>query len=204
MELFRRRRSIRFFRPEQVPDEVLRKLLEPVGYSPTGVNACGLRVACFRGPDVAGLLLGPLRRFLRPLWKCGLLRLGAAAAGMSGQVRRLLEGEDLVFRGAPLVLVFLVPRRNPTWRSDAAIAASLVMIQAQALGLGSLWNGVAEKAWPLVREWHRPAGGAGGLRAGAILCVGYAAMEMKPIPPRDWLLVEAAPGRPAGDPVSRS
>lgn len=183
------RRSVRLFEDRDVPRETVMSLLETVGYSPTGTNAQGLRIAAVGGASrVRGMLSDPLRRLLRILWNTGVLRMAGFLSGRTALVKRLVSGEDLVFRGAPLVLFFMVPRRNPTWRSDGVIAATLVMMRAHEMGLGTFWNGAAEALYPLAGRWRLP--GTRGCGLAAVLCAGYPAVRYRPLPPRAWTLID--------------
>jgi hypothetical protein len=129
-------------------------------------------------------LVEPLRRMLRFWWNAGPLRLAGLAGGAGSYLAGILDGEDLVFRGAPAVLFFFAPAANPTRRSDAVIAATLVMLNAQASGMGTLWNGIAGILYRLVRRWRFP--GLSGYRLGAVLCLGYPELKYRPLPDRDW------------------
>lgn len=183
------RRSVRLFEARDIPPDTVASLLEIAGYSPTGTNAQGLRIVAVGGASrVRSMLYDPLWRLLRILRSTGILRLAGLLSGRTALLERLASGEDLVFRGAPLVLFFMVPRRNPTWRSDGVIAAALVMLRAHEMGLGSFWNGVAEALHPLAGRWRLP--GARGFRLAAVLCVGYPAVRYRPLPPRAWTLVD--------------
>jgi len=75
------------------------------------------------------------------------------------------------------VLFFHVPRKNPTGYADGVIAATAVMYHAVSMGMGTLWNGVAEKVYPYTGSWHTQA--TKGTRITAVLCVGYPALEPK-------------------------
>lgn len=190
LELLRQRRSVRRFLPGGLDGREIDSLLETVGFSPTGTNACGLRVAVLRGEEVSDLFES-LRRIVAFWWRLGPLRLLGALSGMHGHLGRIAAGEDLVFRGAPAVLFFLHPRRSPTGRTDAVIVATLVMVRAEAMGLGTLWNGVAEMIYRILPSWR--ARGAAGCRIGAVLCLGRPLSRGRPLPPRDW--TATGPGR---------
>jgi len=193
LELCRARRSLRLFTDDPVDDDELARLLQVVGFSPTGVNACGLRVIAVRGGEVEDLLAGPLRKLMKALWVSGPLKAAAALARMRAGTEDFLRGGDPVYRRAPLVLLFMAPRRNPTWRADGIIAASLVMLNAQAMGLACFWNGIAEFAFRLVGRRRLP--GARGFRLTAVLCIGHPAVATRPLPPRDWSLTDGS-GKP--------
>lgn len=188
LSLMRNRRSTRFFDAGGVTDAELERLLEPVGFSPTGVNACGLAVRAYRDREALALGAGIVRT-ARLLGRCGLLRILGALTGTGPFLQREAAGEDLVFRNAPLVLFFYAPRRNPTSLSDGIIAATLVMTGAEAMGLGTFWNGVALALYPLMRGWRRSSGARRGMRLCAVLCAGRPAWRARPVPPRDWELL---------------
>jgi len=184
-ELAASRRSVRRFLDRDITAEEIASVLSIVGQSPTGTNACGLRVVAVHGRErVDSELVQPLRRMLRFWWNAGPLRLAGLAGGTGRYLKGILDGEDLVFRGAPAVLFFFAPASNPTRRADAVIAATLVMIEAQASGLGTLWNGVAEVLYSLVRRWRFH--GLRGYRLGAVLCVGHPGLKYRPLPDREW------------------
>jgi nitroreductase len=192
MDLLSRRRSVRRFDGSAIGDDELASLLEVAGYSPTGTNACGIRILVFRN-ERAGRLHIDARRALRPLWCSGLLRLAGAVSGMTPFLKRFMGGEDLIFRQAPLVLFFFAPAGNPTARDDGVIAASLVMVAAESMGLGSFWNGIAKVLYPMVSRW-KPSRSAGGrMRLCAVLCLGRPLYQGRALPPRDWVLEEDDP-----------
>jgi nitroreductase len=178
--LLQRRRTARIFGPLLPGD--LDELLEVAGLSPTGTNACGLVVEIVEGSGVA-VLAGRIRRLTDPLRRCGLLGLAGAVSGYGRWLGRLAAGEDLVFRGAPAVLFFDVPRRNPTRREDAVIAATIVMLKAEEMGLATMWNGIALRLGPLLGRPGR------GLARVAVLCAGRRVLEPRRLPPRDYRIV---------------
>lgn len=188
LSLMRNRRSTRFFDGSGIPDADLARLLEPLGWSPTGVNACGLAVRAFRDAE-AGALGAGIVRTARMLGKIGLLGILGTLTGTGGFLEREAAGEDLVFRNAPLVLFFFSSRRNPTHMSDGIIAAAMVMNAAEAMGLGTFWNGVARALYAVMRGWRRSSRARRGMRLCAVLCVGRPAWKPGPIPPRDWELL---------------
>lgn len=174
------RRSARLFNPRNLTDEELERLLSPVGFAPTGTNSQGVTVVVIQGVDrIQKLVVRPLRRFLTPfLPLAGLMGLGRHA----DDFRR---GGDPVTRRAPCLLLFFVPRRNRTPFEDGVIGAAMVTLQAQAMGLGCLWNGVVKILFPFLPRLSkaRPRG----TRLRAVLCAGEA--EIRPfhrVPERNW------------------
>ncbi len=170
------RRSSRSYLDKDLSEEVIRDILSPVGYSPTGHNDQGIQVTVLRGKEnVMNRVVVPLVRLVRILDSFRLVSLLAGPGRTS--VKRLREGEDLITWGAPCVLLFRAPRRNVTGSTDCVIAASLVSIKAEAMGLGTLWNGILKVLAPFL--------GLG--RASAVLCVGYPGIrKYQKLPEREW------------------
>jgi len=173
--LLETRRSVRFYSDKEPSEEEINKLISIVSQSPTGVNQQGITVRVIRGEDAVGRLLKPVRKLIRILSYVGIPQIAGRITGMSHYIALLREGEDVIFRGAPVVLFFHVPRKNATCYSDGVIAASAVMNYAVSMGMGTLWNGIAEKLYPLIRKWHTNE--TRGKRLTAVLCIGYPSMK---------------------------
>jgi hypothetical protein len=56
------------------------------------------------------------------------------------------KGIDIIFRGAPHLLVASVPKNVPSPMPDCLIALSYFELFAQANGVGTVWNGLAKWA----------------------------------------------------------
>ena len=194
--LMAKRVSVRKFSNKVPSDEEIDLLLSILDESPTGRNAQGLTVRVFRGAEVSSVLLEPLAGFLGALSATGIPQLAARLFGMGHHLRMITGGGDPVFRNAPVVLFFMAPRSSVTGRSDGVIAATAVMYHAVSMGMGTLWNGVAEKLYPFMGSWHSPA--AAGYRLTAVLCLGYEAQRpFSRTPERDYRILsdDAAEGR---------
>ncbi len=177
------RRSIRYYSDKVPSEDEISALTSVLSQSPTGVNQQGITVRVVKGPDAVGRLVKPVQKMLKILHFTGLLHIIGKITGMSDYIGRLRGGEDMIFRGAPVVLFFFVPRRNPTGRTDGVVAATAVMYQAVSMGMGTLWNGVAERIYPFVGSWHTAR--TSKTRLTAVLCVGYPALQPKwKAPPR--------------------
>jgi ferredoxin len=192
-DLLASRRSCRFFLPDPLSGAEIDRLLSAVGYSPSGTNAGGLVIRVVNGREEVGRLLDAARGFVRTACRTGIPQLITKMAGMGGALRRFRSGEDLLFREAPAVLFFHVPRGNVTWRTDGVIAAANVVAMASAIGVSTLWNGFAGLFYPLVRAWHHPS--ARGTRLAAVLCAGRASKRpLREVPAREFTaLVSQAP-----------
>lgn len=107
------RRSVRAFRSEPIPQEVLEQILEAGTYAPTGMGR--------QSP----IILAVTNRELRD-------RLSAMNAKIMG-----VEGDP--FYGAPVVLVVLADQQVATHVYDGTLVMGNLMLAAHALGVGSCW-----------------------------------------------------------------
>ena len=180
MVLLRSRRSCRLFTPEPLSRQRLGQLLEPVAFSPTGTNSQGVTVVTVEGADrIRELVVNPVRRFLRPFARL------AGGTSFGGYIREFMDGGDPLTRRAPCLLLFFVPRRNTTPREDGVIAATIVSLNAEAMGLGCLWNGVVKALFPFLVGLRKMKPGGTALRA--VLCVGERKLApLREVPERDW------------------
>ncbi|MCK4504205.1 MAG: nitroreductase family protein [Candidatus Aegiribacteria sp.] len=188
LKLLEARRSIRHFSTITPSEEEINNILSVLSQSPTGVNKQGITVRVVRGAEAVEELLRPVKKLLRILDCTGISFLIGKLTGRSAYLRKLRHGRDIIFRGAPVVLYFHVPRSNITGRTDGIIAAATVMHHAVTLGYGTLWNGIAEKLYQLLPSWH--SSDTKGTRLTAVLCIGYP--EMAPewkVPPRDYQII---------------
>lgn len=175
--LYENRRSTRKFMEKELDEVVISSLIEPTGFAPTGQNAQRITVDVILGrKNIQKLILNPLMKLVRVLDCFRLLTLVSGPA--RGIVKKLREGEDIITWKAPCVLLFRAPAGNVTGKTDAIIAATMVSIKAESMGLGSFWNGVVQMASPILRV----------KRCHAVLCVGYPALKKyQHIPAREWI-----------------
>ena len=131
------RRSVRSYRADQVPDELLDQVLEAGLYAPSGMNTQGVRLVAVRDPETRNLLS----------------RLNAAVMGSTNDP----------FYGAPCVIVVLAdPDIYGGWVEDGALALGNMCNAAHALGLGSCWIHRARQIFDapegkeLLKKWGLP------------------------------------------------
>ena len=133
------RRSTRKFRDADVDRDVLGRILELLGNSPTGCNARSLAFTCF--PDRASMARMK-RKFLEIAaspWGKILPRWFAVPA-----IRMRKGAEDMFFRGAAGLLVVSSDTDNPgvvTPNEDVTIACSNFELLANANGIATCWLG---------------------------------------------------------------
>ena len=107
------RRSIRKYKPDMLPREVVDKIIEAGTYAPTGKN------------QQSPIILAVTNKALRDR--------------MSELNRQMLGIDSDPFYGAPVVLVVLAERSNPNHVYDGALVMENLMLAAHAMGVGSCW-----------------------------------------------------------------
>lgn len=118
------RRSIRRYKPETLPREIIDQILEAGTYAPTGRNS--------QSPIILAITDKETRD-----------RLSALNAEIMGK-----PGFD-PFYGAPVVLVVLADRSVPTHLYDGCLVMSHLMLAAHSLGVGSCWIHRAKEEFDL-------------------------------------------------------
>ena len=107
------RRSIRKYKQDPIPEEILQKILEAGTYAPTGMN------------KQAPVIVAVTNREMRD-------RLSAMNAAIMG-----VESDP--FYGAPVVLVVLANKAVRTAVYDGSLVMGNLMLAAHELGVGSCW-----------------------------------------------------------------
>lgn len=135
----RSRRSIRCYRPESVPRELLEKLLEAARYAPSGHNSQGLTFTVVMSRDGMNAVREMVVGWMRELMAAGSPL--AAQWHMEGIVRAHERGEDRILRNAPHLVVASAPHTHKAARVTTFLALEYVELYATTLGLGTCWAG---------------------------------------------------------------
>lgn len=113
MEFMESRRSIRSYKQDAVPEDLIRQIVEAGTYAATG-----------RGLQ-SPIIIAVTDREARDT----LSKLNADILGTDADP----------FYGAPVVLIVLADRSIPTYLYDGSLVLGNLMLAAHALGLGSCW-----------------------------------------------------------------
>ena len=108
------RRSVRKYKPDMVPQEILEQIVEAGTYAATGMG------------KQSPIILAVTNRELRDR----LSRMNAQIMG---------AGDADPFYGAPVVLVVLADKSRPTHVYDGSLVIGNLMRAAHHFGLGSCW-----------------------------------------------------------------
>ncbi|MDD4648495.1 MAG: nitroreductase family protein [Desulfoplanes sp.] len=140
--LIQGRRSVRAYKEENVPPAVIDYLLDIVRHAPTGVNAQQVLLTVMDKRDAV--------LALREEIYARIAQTKADDAPSDFTKKYLMQAtkmwkkknQDIIFRGAPHFLVASAPRSAPCPVQDTHIALSYFELMAQAMGLGTLWDGM--------------------------------------------------------------
>ncbi|MEI6149859.1 MAG: nitroreductase family protein [bacterium] len=145
INLVRGRRSVRRYRDENVDPLLLQRLLAALSNAPSGINRRALTFTVIDDKVV-------MQRFR-------LMALnGLATAGKEGRVPEqyaylmqavpawFQEGVDVIFRGAPHLLLVSAAPESVSPQADVNLALAYFELMAQAAGLGTVWCGMAKMA----------------------------------------------------------
>ncbi len=129
------RRSIRSYKDQNVPKDVVNKILSAGSWAPSGMNTQPWRFTIIEDREI----INSLSRRTKELVKQRMpLPENLQAAFKSDR--------DVVFYGAPL-LIFISVQKNEEWRTvnllDCGLAAQNMFLAAYQAGLGSCFIGFA-------------------------------------------------------------
>lgn len=143
--LMKGRRSVRRYKEENLDPALLQQLLEVAWHAPTGVNCRSLLLTVVDDRIKMAQLRDEVLSGLAEVVKAKALPAGRESFA---DFVRLWEEErvDILFRGAPHLLVASVPSTVKTPLPDCLIALSYFELLAQAYGVGTLWDGLAKRA----------------------------------------------------------
>ncbi len=169
------RRSIRLFKKEEVPDSLLRRILEAGRFAPSAGNCQPWKFVVVKDPDIIAAMekdTVKLTKFL--MWFLdydrSLLRrifLGPPVRLLTrlmpnmmhpipfNLLQRIAAEAVPVYHHAPAIILILVDRRGVgTPKLDAGICGQNMVLAAHSLGLGSCWVGMITLLMKF-RKWRK-------------------------------------------------
>lgn len=109
------RRSVRKYKEDMLPKEIIEQIVEAGTYAPSGMNR--------QSPIILAITNKEARDKLS--------RINAKIMG---------DGEEVdPFYGAPVVLVVLADKKVPTYIYDGSVVMENLMLAAKSLNIGSCW-----------------------------------------------------------------
>lgn len=141
--LIKGRRSVRRYTGKDLPQDLIDELLEIAWHAPTGINSQSVLFTVVRD--------GAAMTRLREKMMIMLVEKQAAEGLPEGFVGQYLgaaikgwqeEGRDIIFRGAPHLLVTSAPQDSSCPVQDTHIAMTTFQLMAQSRGVGTVWDGM--------------------------------------------------------------
>ena len=160
LENMKTRRSIRGYKPDMVPQDVIERIVEAGTYAASGMN---------RQPSI---ILAVTDKTMRDK--------------LSKMNAKIMGTDSDPFYGAPVVLVVLADKTKPTYLYDGSLVMGNLMNAAHAEGIGSCWIHRAKEEFetPEGKEILKSLGIEGDYEGIGHCVLGYPADEEPAAKPR--------------------
>ena len=145
----RGRRSVRQFLDEDVPSALIDELLADLAHAPTGRNARDLTFSIVPNRVAMGILRERVIKALEARQESGAV-LNAFMSNAVTAYRK--NGKDMLFRGAPHLLIVSPGEKAACGHEDAALALAYFELLAQSAHLGTTWCGVIKFIADMIPE----------------------------------------------------
>ena len=173
--VIQRRRSVRHFRNQALPDSLVAEIIRVTNHAPTGTNSRGVGITVINSPEkmqeFSGLALRFFRRLARLLLNPITIPCMLPFIGLRG-IRRLKGYRGFLYpdsiadnkltHGAPALFVFHTDKSSSCPAEDGVIWATTAALYAESLGIGTCYNGFLVRGINLSRGLRRwlgvPAG----------------------------------------------
>jgi len=149
--LVRARRSVRRFREKDVDPELIGRLLAATANAPTGANRRALTFSVVDDGETMKRLREQVMDGLRSALAAGAIPEQMAYLHMAVPAY-FTHGTDLVFRGAPHLLLVSAGPEALCPHEDIAIALASFELLAVTAGLGAVWCGMLKMALETVPD----------------------------------------------------
>lgn len=188
-KLLQGKRSVREFREDAVPRDVLETLVRYGEMAPSSRNTrgrkyyivTGNRVDELEGVVIRGLVgitkpVKPLLPFMKIFSRKNAERLSSLSALFSAMQNAYLAGKHPVLCGAPAVICIAGPKSNLQRKDDCVCAEQYLMLYAESIGLASCINGFTQIAH---KEAEKYLGVDDGYTVEAVVMLGYPKYQYK-------------------------
>lgn len=172
-----RRRSVRLYKKRQVPEFMVRRILEAGRFAPTAGNGQAWKFVVIRDPEIIQGLTDTTVKICKLFtwlldyrgrsfsWRLPFAKLAIRAKPNDlhpvpfSAVPLIAQRKLGVYHGAPTVILILKDVRgvsNPDL--DCGIAGQNMVLAAHSMGLGTCWVSFTKLAFQYTRRWHRRLG----------------------------------------------
>nr|WP_320162221.1 nitroreductase family protein [uncultured Methanoregula sp.] len=181
----KKRRSVRHFTKDPVPEEKILEILDIARYAASGGNGQPVEWIVVHDPKNVRKIAGLTVEWMKTLVNSG--------HPMSGYVPSLIAaweaGHDPICRGAPHLLFSHIPEGNPIAQTDAIIALTHFDVAAPAFGIGTCWAGFVAMAAASYAPLYKELGIPAGRKSAYAMMFGYPQYKIYGIPRRKPLQV---------------
>lgn len=148
LDLIKSRRSIRQFKDNEISQENFEKIKQMLPYIPTGCNYNGLHFSIIESKPA----MDKIRSYVNTkVLKLISNKFTSKYAGKFKKFKSAFEnGEDIIFRNAPHMIVVSSHIHAPCANVDPIIALSYIELYAKSLGLGTCWCGFAQACFKIL------------------------------------------------------
>jgi nitroreductase len=176
-EVILKRRSVRLYKKEQVPEFMVRRILEAGRFAPSAGNGQPWKFLVLRDPEIIEGITEttiklcklfkslidyrlPGKRWRLPIAKLNIKLKPADLHPVPFVANSLIADRKLgLFHGAPtVILIFKDVRGISSPDLDCGIAGQNMVLTAHSMGLGTCWVGFARMAFEYSRKWKKMLG----------------------------------------------
>ncbi len=180
-KVFRAKRSIRQYKSDPVPVNLLKKVFEAMQYAPSGSNMRSWKFRVVSDP-------AKLAELSKTIQGAILENPTLSMAYGEKLPERVAMGRDPIFLGAPHVVFLYSPMDMDIEGNNTGIIFTYGMLAAQALGIGSCWIGLAQIPLAKNRKLQKIVGIRG--KCWGVMTLGFPDVEYHRCPPRTPLDVK--------------
>lgn len=190
LNLIQTRRSVRKYKQENVSPEIIQKLKDMLKWVPTGCNYHRLHFSFIDDINVMNKFRNHVNeKIIHALTKTPIK---AVADKFAAYTQAFIDGEDVIFRGAPHMLVVSNSVKAPCLPEDPIIALSYFELYAQSLGLGTCWCGYGQMCMKLFPELSEFLDIPDGYKSGYVMLFGPKDINYpRATQPFDYLITSA-------------
>lgn len=155
--LIKGRRAVRRYKDEDLDPALIQKLLDVAWHAPTGKNDRKVRLTVIDNKDVLARFRSETLDALERVADAGKLPPGMERFA---EFARLWKKDkvDILFRGAPHLLVASAPKDCACPQADCFIALSYFELYAQAQGVGTVWDGLFKWTTEIIPQLQKRLG----------------------------------------------
>ena len=154
LNLIQSRRSIRKYKQENVDKNIIQKLKDMLNFVPTGKNNHALHFSFIEDISVMDDFRQKVNNTIIEFFnKKPIKFLWENFSKFEKMKNAILDGNDVIFRGAPHLVCVSAPIDSSCPQQDGIIALSYFELYANSLGLGTCWCGYAHAVIKMFPEF---------------------------------------------------